>query len=175
VRLNIAIPDGRRVGIIKGSEPQQKFVGRNAGVRVRRQEADFAPGSFFKAIINCLFRPNTVALSVVRRGDQSLVSASSAPIFFWHTICVTLGVAKKYHPQNFIKGPANGAVMNMRLAMYSAAGMGVPPRAKRVHIPRRRLPVVGFTEPVQAVKIIHAIQNLGSPVTGTQPAQSPRV
>jgi len=46
-----------------------------------------------------------------------------------------------------------------------------------VHVPmlRRRLPVVFVSESARPVKMRHVSQNLGSPVSETQPIQSPRV
>ena len=58
-------------------------------------------------------------------------------------------------------------MMNLRVASFQLASIGVPPRAKRVHQPRQRLHVEGFTEIVQPVKIRHASQNLGNAVGET--------
>ena len=84
-------------------------------------------------------------------------------------------MARKYHPQTIVKAVASAPVMNLRMAMFNAAGINAPPRAKRVHVPRRRLTVMGFAEPVQAVKIIHLGQNLGSPALEPKPVQEQRV
>ena len=55
--------------------------------------------------------------------------------------------------------------MNLRMASFQLASMGVPPRvtkAQRVHQPRRRLMVQRFEEAPQPVKIRHASQKLGT-------------
>ena len=62
--------------------------------------------------------------------------------------------------------------MNLRFAAFQLANIGVPPRAQRVHQPRRRLLVQGFPEAPQPVKIRHARQNLGSLVTETPRLQT---
>ncbi len=55
--------------------------------------------------------------------------------------------------------------MNLRMASFQLASMGVPPRAttaKRVHQPRRRLMIQRYEEAPQPVKIRHISQKLGT-------------
>jgi hypothetical protein len=59
--------------------------------------------------------------------------------------------------------------------MLGGVAIGIPPRAKKVQVPRRRLPILYLEESVQAVKIIHLNQNLGTSVPEAQPVQSTRV
>ena len=53
--------------------------------------------------------------------------------------------------------------------------IGIPPRAKKVQMPRRRVPILHLEEAAEPVKIRHISQNLGTPVPATQPVQSSRV
>jgi hypothetical protein len=92
--------------------------------------------------------------------------------FLWHTSCITSFVAKKFHTQNFVKGTAEIAVANVRMPVYPTGNTAVPPRAKKIHVPRRRLEIVSFPEAVHSVKIIHTSQNLDTSKRGMQPAQS---
>jgi len=93
--------------------------------------------------------------------------------------CITCFVARKYQSQIALQGvfqrAADPVAMNMRMAMYPVPRIGAPPRAKKVHIPRRRLIVTGFAESIQPVKIIHASQNLDTSVTKSRPVLSQRV
>ena len=66
------------------------------------------------------------------------------------------------------------AAINLRMATIHLAGLRVPPRVRKIPTVRRRLPVTMFPQEVQPVIIRHALQNLGSAVSETQPAQSPR-
>ena len=67
------------------------------------------------------------------------------------------------------------AAINLRMAKIQLAGLRVPPRARKVPVVRRRLPVTMFPDAVQPVIIRHTLQNLGSPaVSEIQPSQSPR-
>jgi len=52
--------------------------------------------------------------------------------------------------------------MNLRMASFQLASIGAPPRAQRVHQPRRRLVIQCITEAPQAVKIRHTSQKLGT-------------
>jgi len=52
--------------------------------------------------------------------------------------------------------------MNLRMASFQLASIGVPPRAQRIHQPRRRLHIQSEPEVPEPVKIRHANQNLGS-------------
>ena len=74
-----------------------------------------------------------------------------------------------------VRNAADGAAMNLRMATMQLAGLRIPPRARTVPMLRRRLPVVFVSESARPVKMRHVSQNLGSPVSGTQPIQSPRV
>jgi hypothetical protein len=74
-------------------------------------------------------------------------------------------VARKFQTQGFAQSPAAAATMNLRMASYQLASIGVPPRIQRpqrVHQPRQRLLVQSFPEAAQPVKIRHASQNVGS-------------
>jgi len=66
------------------------------------------------------------------------------------------------------------AAFTLRMATMSLAGAHVPARARKIPTMRRRLPITILNEPPQPVIIRHALQNLGSVVSGTQPIQSPR-
>jgi hypothetical protein len=96
-------------------------------------------------------------------------------VFFWHTSCVTVGVAKKFHPSGLVRNAADGAALNLRMATMQMAGVRIPPRVRTIPMLRRRLSVTFVAESAQPLKIRHAGQNLGSPATGKQPTQSPRV
>lgn len=85
--------------------------------------------------------------------------------------CIDSRVARKFSIQSFAPAPS-AVTMGLRLAAFQLANIGVPPRAQRVHQPRRRLLVQGFPEAPQTVKIRHARQNLGTVVSETQPLQT---
>ncbi len=55
------------------------------------------------------------------------------------------------------------------------AALGFPARVKKVHTPRRRLPVTIIYEAAMPVKIRHADSNLGSFLGEKQPAQNQRI
>lgn len=95
--------------------------------------------------------------------------------FLWHMSCIILRVAKKYHTQVVANGAPNDSRTNVRPALHTSGIIGIPPRAKKIQVPRRRLPIFCVDEPAQAVKIRHTSQNLGSTATTSQPAQSPRI
>jgi hypothetical protein len=99
----------------------------------------------------------------------------SSLIFSGTRVAFFFSVARKYQSQVTTRAATNPGAMSFRLPALGSAAIGVPPRAKRVQVPRRRLPVQGYDEPVQSVKIIHVNQNLGTPVTPTRPAQVPCV
>jgi len=46
---------------------------------------------------------------------------------------------------------------------------------KKIHPPRRRIPVTFLTEPPAPVKMRHTDQNLGSVVAEIQPVQNQRI
>lgn len=81
-------------------------------------------------------------------------------------------MAKKFHTQNVMRSNAEITATNVRVPFYPTGNTGVPPRAKRIHVPRRRLEIISFPEAVQTVKIVHTGQNLDTPRRGMQPAQS---
>ncbi len=70
---------------------------------------------------------------------------------------------------------ADNAAMQLRLVTMQLPGLRIAPRARTVPMLRRRLPVAFVPGSNRPVKIRHTSQNLGSPVTETQPTQSPRV
>lgn len=94
---------------------------------------------------------------------------------FWHTSCVSFFVAKKFHALGMVLNASDNAAMNLRMAMMQLRGVRIPPRVRTVPMLRQRLPVTFVSETVQPVIMRHLGQNLGSPVTGTRPSQSPRV
>jgi hypothetical protein len=97
-------------------------------------------------------------------------------IFLWHMSCIIFSVAKKYLSQIVAKNTPNDSRANVRPALHtSGIIIGIPPRAKKIQVPRRRLPIFCVDEPAQSVKIRHTSQNLGSPATASQPTQSPRI
>jgi hypothetical protein len=81
-------------------------------------------------------------------------------------------VAKKFHAQAFVQSAPETAGTSLRLTALQFAAIGVPPRAKRIYQPRRRLQIEGFNEIVQPVKIRHVRQNLGSIVSEIRRVQS---
>ena len=100
---------------------------------------------------------------------------SSRRKFFWHMSCVSIFVARKFHASGMVRTAVDSAALNLRMATMQLAGLRIPPRVRTVPTLRRRLPVTFVPESAQPVIMRHASQNLGSPVTETQPAQSPRV
>ena len=62
--------------------------------------------------------------------------------------------------------------MNIRLPIVPSGNTVIPPRAKKVHVPRRRLEIVSFPEAVQSVKIIHTAPKMDTLLPSLQPAQS---
>ena len=73
-----------------------------------------------------------------------------------------------------VRNAFNSAESNLRMATMQLAGLRLPPRIRTVPTLRRRLPVEFVAETAQPVIMRHIGQNLGSPVTETQPTQSPR-
>jgi len=71
-----------------------------------------------------------------------------------------------------MRGVPDAAALNVRVTALQFAAIGVPPRAKRIHQPRRRLQIEGFSDIVQPVIIRHVRQNVGSVVSETRPVQS---
>jgi hypothetical protein len=96
-------------------------------------------------------------------------------IFLWHASCIAFFVAKKFHASGMVRNAVDSAALNLRMATMQLAGLRIPPRVRTVPTLRRRLPVTFVPESAQPVIMRHASQNLGSPVTETQPTQSPRV
>ena len=78
-------------------------------------------------------------------------------------------MARNFHNHSFAPVPATAATMNLRLASFQIASIGVPPRAQRVHQPRRRLVIECIQDAPQTVKIRHTSQKLGT-VTAELPA-----
>ena len=74
-----------------------------------------------------------------------------------------------------IRPAVDSAAANLRIATMPLAGLRIPPRVRTVPALRRRLRVAIISEPPQPVVIRHVRPNLGTPVSETQPAQSPRV
>ena len=95
--------------------------------------------------------------------------------FFWHMSCITIFVARKFHASGMVRTAVDSAALNLRMATMQLVGLRIPPRVRTVPTLRRRLTVTFVPEAAQPVIMRHASQNLGSPVTETQPAQSPRV
>jgi hypothetical protein len=94
---------------------------------------------------------------------------------FWHTSCDTSLVARKLHRAEVPRDAAQMAAINLRMATIQLAGLRVPPRARKIPTVRRRLPVTILPTMEQPVIIRHVLQNLGSVVSETRPAQSPPV
>ena len=74
-----------------------------------------------------------------------------------------------------LRNAADNAAMNLRMATMQLTNLRIPPRARTLPMLRRRLPVAFGPESAQPVKMRHHSQKLGSPVSETQPTQSPRV
>lgn len=64
------------------------------------------------------------------------------------------------------------AAMTLRLAAASLPGVRIFSRVRKIPSVRRRLPLTIISDLPQPVIIRHALQNLGSPVSETQPTQS---
>ena len=106
---------------------------------------------------------------------DSLTKETHWTWFLWHTSCITFFVAKKYQTQYFVNGGTEFVASHVRLPMNPISYIGVPPRAKKVHVPRRRLPVISFPEAACPVKIVHSVQKSDNVLPDTQPTQNQRV
>jgi hypothetical protein len=84
-------------------------------------------------------------------------------------------VARKFQASGTVRGAADFAAMNLRMATMQLAGMRVPPRVRTVPSLRRRLTVTEVSDPPQPIIIRHVVQNVGRQVNETRPIQSPRV
>ena len=74
-------------------------------------------------------------------------------------------MTRKFQTHGIAPSPATAATLNLRMASYQLASIGVPPRivrTPRLTPPRQRLLVQSFPEAAQAVKIRQASQNVGS-------------
>lgn len=74
-----------------------------------------------------------------------------------------------------VRNAVDSAAMNLRMATMQLTGLRLPPRVRTVPMLRRRLAVVFAAESAQPVIMRQSGQNLGTPVSETQPTQSPRV
>ena len=92
--------------------------------------------------------------------------------FFWHMICDSSGVARKFYSPTPVRSSAENAAMNLRLAAFHLAKMRVPPPLKTIQPLRRRLSFTLIPHLAQVVKIRHSIQNVGSQVSETRPIQT---
>lgn len=70
-------------------------------------------------------------------------------------------MARKYSNAGMMRPAREAAALNLRTTA-APAGMRVPPRARKIPVVCRRLPVLMTPEAVQPVIIRHAGQNLGS-------------
>jgi hypothetical protein len=120
-------------------------------------------------------KASIVPFSGSRRISMCSPKAVFTASFLWHMSCIILRVAKKYQTQVVANRAPNDSRANVRPALHTSGIIGIPPRAKKIQVPRRRLPIFCVDEPAQSVKIRHTSQNLGSPATVSQPAQSPRI
>lgn len=84
-------------------------------------------------------------------------------------------MARKFHTPDVSPTTAQIAAINLRLAAIQLAGLRLPARAPRLQPVRRLLPVTMNSALAYPVKIRHVLQNLGSPVSETQPLQTRRV
>ena len=74
-----------------------------------------------------------------------------------------------------VRNAVDSAAMNLRMATMQLTGLRLPPRVRTVPMLRRRLAVVFAAESAQPVIMRQSGQNLGTPVSETQPTQNPRV
>ena len=84
-------------------------------------------------------------------------------------------MARKLQLRESNRVDATIAAINLRMAMIQLAGGRAPAGARKVPTLRRRLPVTILPIAPQPVIIRHVLQNVGSPVSETQPSQSLRV
>jgi hypothetical protein len=93
----------------------------------------------------------------------------------WRTSCFKKFVARKYHVHGFASAVADAAAVKLRLAKVQMAAIGFPARVKKIHTPRRRLPLTIIRHDAVAVKIRHADQNLGSVINDILPIHNQRL
>jgi hypothetical protein len=101
--------------------------------------------------------------------------AERADETFWRTSCFQFFVARKYKVQGPAAAVANATPAKLGLARFPLGASGFPSRMKKIHPPRRRIPVTFLTEPPAPVKMRHTDQNLGSVVADIQPFQNQRI
>jgi hypothetical protein len=94
---------------------------------------------------------------------------------FLATSCGNLLVARKFQRQDSSPVNAGIGVITLRMAALSLAGVRVPPRARKIPTMWCHLPVTMLAQSPQPVIMRHALQNVGSPVSEIQLAQSPPV
>jgi hypothetical protein len=86
--------------------------------------------------------------------------------------CDIFRVARKFQTQESLGTAATAGTPTMPIPL---AGLRPATRARKIPALRRRVPLVIISEHIEPVKIRHARQNVGSAVSGIQPAQSQRV
>jgi hypothetical protein len=93
----------------------------------------------------------------------------------WRTSCFQFFVARKYKVQGIATATAEATAAKLGLARFQIAATGFPARMKKIHTPRRRIPVTFLSHRPKAVKIRHIDQNLGNLVPKIQPVQNQRI
>jgi len=81
-------------------------------------------------------------------------------------------VARKYKVQGLATVTVEATAAKRGLARFQIAATGFPSRMKKIHTPRRRIPVTFLKEKPAPVKLRHTGQNLGSVVAEIQPVQN---
>jgi len=94
---------------------------------------------------------------------------------FWRTSCFQFFVARKYKVQRPAAVVVEATPAKLGLARFPIGASGFPSRMKKIHPPRRRIPVAFLDEPPATVKMRHTGQNLGSVVAEIQPVQNQRI
>jgi hypothetical protein len=84
-------------------------------------------------------------------------------------------VARKYKIQGYAAAAVEATAAKPGLARFPIATTGFPTRLKKIHTPRRRIPVTFFSERPKTVKMRHVGQNVGNLVAGTQTVQNQRI
>jgi hypothetical protein len=101
--------------------------------------------------------------------------AERADETFWRTSCFQFFVARKYKVQRPAAVVVEATPAKLGLARFPIGASGFPSRMKKIHPPRRRIPVAFLDEPPATVKMRHTCQNLGSVVAEIQPVQNQRI
>jgi hypothetical protein len=84
-------------------------------------------------------------------------------------------VARKYKIQGHAAATVEATAAKLGLARFPLVATGFPARMKKIHTPRRRIPVTFLSETPKTVKMRHVGQNVGSVVAEIQTIQNQRI